>query len=74
MPEAHRQAVIEVLPEERLRPLGLDEAQEMVSELSFVSRCRELGRPKFGGEKGTLRHEMPPKTPMASNSWPLALP
>jgi hypothetical protein len=26
------------------------------------------------GQEGTLRHEMSPNTPMASSSWPLALP
>jgi hypothetical protein len=36
--EAHRQAVIEVLGEMRLRPLGLDEAQKVISEFSFVGR------------------------------------
>jgi hypothetical protein len=74
MPEAHRQAMIEVLGEKRLRPFGLDEAKEVISELSFVGRCRELGRRELVWEEWPLRHEMPPNTPMASNSWPLALP
>jgi hypothetical protein len=39
MPEAHRQAVIEVLGEKHLRALGLDEAKEVISEFSFVGRC-----------------------------------
>jgi hypothetical protein len=38
IPEAHRQAVIEVLGEMRLRPFGLDEAQKVISEFSFVGR------------------------------------
>jgi hypothetical protein len=39
MPEAHRQAVIKVLGEMRLRPFGLDEVQKVISEFSFVGRC-----------------------------------
>src|ERR1039458_4605181 len=74
MPEAHRQAVIEVLGEECLRPFGLDEVQEMIAELGFVCRGRELGRRKFGGKKRSLRHKMPPKTPRASSRQPSALP
>jgi predicted methyltransferase MtxX (methanogen marker protein 4) len=44
MPKAHRQTVIEIFGEERLRPLGIDEAKEVISEFRFVGRCRKLGR------------------------------
>jgi hypothetical protein len=74
MSEAHRQAVIEVLGEECLRPFGLDESQEVISEFSFVERGRELGWGEFVWEEWPLRHEMPPNTRLASISWPVALP
>ncbi len=69
MPEAHRQALIVALGEDCLRPFGLDEAKEVISEFSFVCCCREPGGREFGGDKGTLRHEMPPETPRASLRW-----
>jgi hypothetical protein len=42
----------------------------VIAELSFVSRCRELGRRELVWEEWPFRHEMPPKTPRASLRWP----
>jgi hypothetical protein len=53
--------VIEVFGEDCLRPLGLDEAKDEISEFSFLDRGRELGRSEFVWEKWSLGHNSSPK-------------
>ena len=56
MPEAHGEAIVEALGEERWRPLRFNKAQQGISELRLVRGSRELRGCEVRWEKWPLGH------------------